>query len=391
MPPAERFSLYAIAAPGLEPIVVQELHALGVRDAHAVARGGGVEFTACLEEMYAANLHLRVASRVIVRVANFRVTTFRDLERAARRIVWERYVTPGDAVRVRVTCRKSRLYHSDAVAERIADAVQHRVGGNVLLTEDDAEDDGRADHTNEDAPLFVVRLAHDVCTVSADSSGALLHRRGYRQAVGKAPLRETLAAAILMAVGWDGGTQLLDPMCGSGTIAIEGALLARRMAPGRNRRFGFMRWPEFDPGVWSRVLGAARDAEIQGAGSAIRASDRDEGVTAAAVANAARAGVGDAIEFQTHAISGVAQSRELAGLLATNPPYGSRVGDSRSLRNLYAQLGNVARSKCPGWRIAVLSAQRSLERQIAIPLSPVFATGNGGIPVRLMSGVIAKN
>ncbi len=390
MPAAEHFSLYAITAPGLEPLVVQELHALGVGDAQAVRRGGGVTFTASLEEMYAANLHLRVASRVVVRVASFRVTAFRELERAARRIAWERYVTPGDRVRVRVTCRKSRLYHSDAVAERIADAVERRVGGSVAASEGSAEEEGRDDHAEEDAPLFVVRLSHDICTVSADSSGALLHRRGYRQAVSKAPLRETLAAAVLMAAGWDGTTPLLDPMCGSGTIAIEGALLARRMAPGRGRRFAFMRWPEFDPAAWARVAGTAREAEIPSAPCVIKASDRDAGATAAGIANAERAGVREDIEFRTHAISGVQRALETHGLLATNPPYGSRVGNVAALRNLYAQLGKVARSKCPGWRIAMLSAERELERQVAIPLAPVFATGNGGIPVRLMAGFVPE-
>jgi putative N6-adenine-specific DNA methylase len=248
----------------------------------------------------------------------------------------------------------------------------------------------------------IVRLLHDQCTLSVDTSGALLHLRGYRQATAKAPLRETLAAAMVMAGGWtsqypvlDSGLRttdfgpsapLLDPMCGAGTIPIEAALLARNIAPGLNRRFAFMDWPGFDEAQWERRLDEAR-AGVRPAAGPIQASDRDAGAIEAALANAARAGVAGDIEFTQHALSAI-EPPAGPGALSTNPPYGVRVGEHDRLRNLYAQLGNVARRKLPGWTIAFLSADDALARGVGVPLQTVFETSNGGIAVRFVRGVI---
>jgi putative N6-adenine-specific DNA methylase len=232
---------------------------------------------------------------------------------------------------------------------------------------------------------------HDRLTVSADSSGALLHRRGYRLAVAKAPLRETVAAAMLLGSGWDPSAPLLDPMCGSGTIAVEGALLARRIAPGlahpraATRRFAFMEWPSFDEHAWRVDVERARALALPAAPAPIAASDRDAGAIAAAAANAERAGVPADIAFDVRALSAVEPPRG-PGWLVTNPPYGERVGDRDRLRNLYAQLGNVARRKCDGWMLALLSSDPRLDGQLGIPLTESLRTSNGGIPVRLMVG-----
>ena len=238
----DRFDLFAIAAPGLEPLVERELRALGIEGAHADA--GGVSFTGGREAIYRANLHLRTASRVIARVAEFGARGFPELVRHAKRQPWERYLAAVRPIHLRVTCKKSRLYHSDAVAERVGDAIAKRLGVGGLSTIKGGED--------EDAigQLVIVRMAHDHCVLSVDTSGALLHRRGYREATAKAPIRETLAAALLLAAEWRVDAPLLDPFCGSGTIAIEAALLARRIAPGLQRRLAFMDWPHFDRALW---------------------------------------------------------------------------------------------------------------------------------------------
>ncbi|HWZ59867.1 MAG TPA: THUMP domain-containing protein, partial [Gemmatimonadaceae bacterium] len=243
-----RYDAFAIAAPGVAPLVDDELRALGVVERSVTA--AGVEFAATAETLYAANLWLRTASRVVVRAGEFRVLAFAELQRLARQLPWERFIARGEGVRVRVTCHKSKLYHSDAVGERVVDAIIHRTGA---VRVEDSEDGGEL--------LVMVRLDRDVCTVSVDSSGELLHRRGYRLATAKAPLRETLAAAAIMGSAWDTGTPLLDPLCGAGTIPIEAALMARGKAPGLGRGFGCMRWPEFDRGIWERVEERARAAE----------------------------------------------------------------------------------------------------------------------------------
>ena len=195
--------MFATAAPGLESIVCLELERLGIAGAKIVE--GGVSFMGELAHLYKANLSLRVASRVIARIAHFHAESFHELERRANRIAWSDYLSPGSSVRFRVTCRKSRLYHSDAVAQRFAEAVAREVSDVAVARggaerKEEEEVDGDAGVRSQ---LFIVRLAHDNCVVSIDSSGDLLHRRGYRLATGKAPLRETLAAAMVMSSGWD--------------------------------------------------------------------------------------------------------------------------------------------------------------------------------------------
>ena len=366
---------FAVTAPGLEPLVERELRDL--RGPHLLelegAEAGGVSFRADRAGLYAANLHLRIASRVLVRIGSFHAAAFGELERHAARLPWAEVLAPGRPVEFRVTSRKSRLYHQDAVAQRLLAAVASRVGTP------------RAGE--ESAQEFVIRLFRDQCTVSADASGDLLHRRGYRLAVAKAPLRETIAAAMLAAIEWDGAVPLIDPLCGSGTIPIEAALLARRIPPGLGREFACHAWPEFDATAWGRVVEDARGRMLPAAPAPILGSDRDAGAVEAAAANAARAGVAQDIEWRRAAISAIAPPPG-RGWIVTNPPYGVRVGDRRRLRDLFAQLGNVARRCCPGWGVAFLATHPELERQTGLDPTPLFATENGGIRVRLVRGQV---
>ena len=238
--------------------------------------------------------------------------------------------------------------------------------------------------------LIAVRMFHDRCTVSVDSSGALLHLRGYRQAVGRAPLRETLAAAVLTAAEWRSDAPLLDPMCGSGTIPIEAALIARRIPPGRHRRFAFMHWPDFDESVWRHVVADGETAVLPRAAAPILGSDRDGGAIESARSNADRAGVAADVQFDQRPISSIEPPEE-RGWVVTNPPYGVRVGERDRLRNLYAQFGKVLRAKCDGWNIGLISAAPELERQIGVSLDVVARTVNGGIPVRIVTGVVRSH
>lgn len=356
-----------------------ELRGLGFPAAKASP--GGVEFRCDAAGLARAQLHLRVASRVVVRMATFRATAFHELERSARNVAWARFLGAGSVARLTVTCKKSRLYHSDAVGQRVAEAIQRAVPGvSIAALAEEADE-------SSDAQLFTVRFDHDRCTISADASGELLHRRGYRQAVARAPLRETMAAAMLAAVPWDPRTPLLDPMCGSGTIAIEAAMLARMIPPGSARAFAAERWPETDARVFRSARDAARAAILPSAPAPIHASDRDEGAIKAARANAERAGVAADIEFSNVALSAV-EPPAGPGLLITNPPYGVRVGESAPLRDLYARLGQVVQQRCAGWQVALLSADRTLDGHTGLRFSERFRTNNGGIPVRLVVATI---
>jgi putative N6-adenine-specific DNA methylase len=377
---------YAIVAPGLEQLAASELRAIGV--APGEMEPGGVAFRADDAGIFEVNLRLRTVSRVIVRVAQFRATAFHELERLSRGVNWELLVAPGSAVRLRVTCRKSRLYHSDGVAQRVGDAIKRCVK-SVTITgaKRDADDDSEVEAPDPGAQLFLVRFERDVCTISVDSSGELLHRRGYRLATAKAPLRETLAAAMLLAVGYDGSRPFMDPMCGAGTLAIEAALLARRIAPGLERGFSCERWPGAPVRKFAQLRAAARAEILPRAAAPIIVSDRDAGGAAAALANAERAGVAANIEIRRGALSGITPPPG-RGMLLTNPPYGVRASSGGEVRNLYAQLGNVARAKCAGWTLAFLAADRAMEAQLKLPLTEALKFKNGGIPVRLMRAEI---
>jgi putative N6-adenine-specific DNA methylase len=398
-----RFELFASTTPGLESIAAGELKTLGVRGRQDI---GGVGFGGDLDRLYEANLWLRTASRVVARLGRFHASTFYELERRAKKLLWNEFLPASGRVCLRVTCRKSKLYHSDAVAERIMSAITGSVSRSIELSSAGINDEGEdaehaegAEHADErddrdtesrtagePGQLFIVRIVHDQVEVSADSSGELLHRRGYRQEIAKAPLRETLAAAMLLASGWRSGEPLLDPMCGSGTIPIEAALIARGMAPGLKRKFQFMNWPSFDETLWNDILEKARRS-VTDSGARIGGSDRDAGAIQAAARNADRAGVAHTIQFSVEAISeALAEIEEVptgTGWILTNPPYGIRIGESDDLRNLYARLGTALRAK-RGWRVGIMTSDTALVRQTRLPLIPRFNTRNGGIPVSFL-------
>jgi putative N6-adenine-specific DNA methylase len=380
--PRTDYDTLVVTSPGLEHVTQRELAALGV-NSFPTARNepGVVPVRVPLATLYTLNLNLRTASRITVLAANFRARTFAELERRARAVPWDNWLKNDTRVRMRVTCRKSRLYHSDAVAERVAGAIAARTSAQVATAAADDEDSAEQ--------LVLVRLLRDECTIRVDSSGAHLHRRGYRQAVAKAPLRETLAAAMLLATEWNPDAPLIDPFCGSGTIAIEAALLARNIAPGINREFAFMQWPSFDKKMWSEVVHRTRSLERNSAPAPIVAADRDEGATDATRANAERAGALNDIEVRHQALSALEPPNE-PGWLITNPPYGVRVGDHKRLRDLYAALGRLARERLRDWHIALLSAHPQLDAQLGLPTVETFKTTNGGLNVRLVQRVLLE-
>src|SRR5256885_11053854 len=325
--------LFVVCAPGLEPVLASEMRALGLPGR---ALAGGVEAEGDLREAMRLNLWLRTGSRVLVRLGEpFRATTFAELVRQASALPWERFLRKRGRVAFRVTCPKSRLDHSGASAERLHAALESRTRFPVPLAQ------GAGEEAAADAQLFLARFERDVCTVSVDSSGALLHQRGWRGPQAKAPLRETLAAALLLSAGFTGEEPLCDPLCGSGTIAIEAALIAMRRAPGIARRFAFQRWPEFSARQWEHLTVAARKQEHPRT-VRIEASDQDAGAVEAATENASRAGV-DIDIIQRRLADLTADPGR--GLIGCNLPYGGRI--NADLRRLAAEVADAARRR-PG-------------------------------------------
>jgi putative N6-adenine-specific DNA methylase len=379
---------YAVTTPGLELVLAAEL--TGLRLTPGEASPGGIAFAAHHSGLYRANLELRSASRVLVRVAAFHAHSFFELERHAAAVPWDRFVPPGGAVAFRVTSKKSKLYHQDAVAERLGRAVVAAVAGAVVGER--GTGNGEWDEEGPPAPtsplpapqLFVARLWRDELILSADASGELLHRRGYRLATAKAPMRESLAAAMLLAAGWDGSAPLVDPFCGAGTIPIEAALLARRLAPGRRRPFAFERWPSFEGATWSRIKHDAEARVLPRAPAPVAGFDRDAGAVEAARANAERAGVGADAAFGQQALSAFVPPAGGPGWVVTNPPWGVRVGARAALRDLYASLGRVLTERAPGWTVILLSADRRLEAATGLDWEPLFHATSGGVDVRAL-------
>ena len=358
-------------------MLLDELSSLGLAEG-AELLPGGVELSGDLTVLYRLNLELGLALKVLLRVGTFSTKRFEGLLKQTADLPWELFVHPDAAVAVKATCKRSRLYHSTAVAERVLQAMGTRLDRAL----EPARSDGKG-------PVVEVhaRMVDDQCTLSVDVSGELLHRRGYRLATGKAPLREDLARAIIIASGWDPSTPLIDPFAGAGTIAIEADLWARRVAPGIARRFAFMDMPLFDAARFRAVQAAAR-AHERPLETRIFASDRDPGAIAAGRANAERAGV-STIAFSVASLSQApvfAEPPGEAGALVTNPPYGLRVGRDATLLKLYRALGDRARSLPGTWKVAMTVAQAQHAHLTGLPLEPALMTDHGGSKIYFAIG-----
>ena len=370
------WSAFAITAPGIAPVTAAELTALGIP--HDAPTPDGVAFAADFRTIALANLWLRTASRVIVRLGEFKAQGFAELEKGAARLPWQQVLLPGQAVAMRVTCRKSRLYHSDAVAERVVRQIAKHFGVDVPVVRlTDSDDD---DAPTDEAQRILVRIVHDIVTVSADTSGELLHRRGYRQAVAKAPLRETVAAACLLAIDYDGTQPFIDPMCGSGTFPIEAAMIARLQAPGRARPFAFEHWPGADRDVLPGLRRSTKASGTDGTGVPIIGSDRDPGAIRMSAENAERAGVGTLVTFEQKTLDALEPPAEF-GSWCSNAPYGRRVGNSDALTGLFVQIGKLARGAFAEWRVALLLAEQSHVKALQSPTTEILHTRVGGIQV----------
>lgn len=378
----ENLQFYVSCPPGLEPMLAAEYKPLGLvrvklkkdeenQVIHTVGEDtGGMEFEGPLEHVYLANLHLRTASRVTVRLGEFKAITFAELRKKASKLEWAKYLVPGQKVSVQVTCHKSRLYHSDAVAERILGSIDDHFSAS-----------GKKMEKSTEGQLVLVRLVNDNCTISLDSSGDLLYKRGYRQAVAKAPLRENLAAGMIMASGWDGVSPFVDPFCGSGTIPIEAALMAQHIAPGINRTFRFSNWPVHNKATWNEILDQAKK-QIQKDSPPLFGYDRDAGAIEMSKANAARAGQKDRIQFVCQAVS-LLESPSSTGWIVTNPPYGIRVSENKDLRDLYARFGALSKQNFTSWHFSVLSSDDQLIANMGLqkPEKTIHFI-NGGISVK---------
>lgn len=370
---------FAVTAPGLEEICALEFAALGIPGAEA--QTGGVAFRGRLEQAYAANLWLRTAVRVLMRLKDFRVRTWADYERQAAAVPWEFYLGPGAALEALVTLHESNLKHSGRVGEVILQAASTRLRELGL-------EPPHAAGPEEPACRVMVRGVGRRAMVSLDMSGPHLHMRGYRRAAGTAPLREDLAAALLLMCEYNGVETLLDPMCGAGTLAIEAALMARRMAPGAKRSFALEDWPAFRRPAWEHLVKQAAAGARPTAPGPILAADRSANAVKAAGANAARAGVAGDITLDQADFFTAAPPPGPPGLVVINPPYGRRLLDpARAARFQRDLAGHMARAYA-GWRVGLVLAQVEWADLWNLSDAQGLTVPHGGMHVTLVTGRI---
>lgn len=359
------FEIFLVTAPGLESALCDEVREKGFADPRAGR--GGVFIRGGWSEVWRANFELRGAARVLARIGAFRALHLAQLDKRARRIPWGEVLRADVPVRVEASCAKGcRIYHGGAAAQRIARAISEELGAPVA----------------EDAPVRVMaRIEDDLCTLSIDTSGEPLHKRGHKEAVAKAPMRENLAALFLRQCGFTGSEPVLDPMCGSGTFPIEAAEIAHGLNPGRSRAFAFELLATCDSAAWQAMRAAP-----PGPVPAVRffGSDRDAGAVEMSRANAARAGVGGITAFDCHAVSALAAPEGPPGLVIVNPPYGARIGDKKPLLALHQALGQTLTARFSGWRVGIVTNETALAAATGLPFAPPGPPVlHGGLHVRL--------
>lgn len=365
------FEIYLAVAPGLEPVLCADAREKGFKDANAGK--GGVTVKGGWSEVWRANLELRGAGRVMAHIGAFRAFHLAQLDKRARKIAWGDILRRDVPFRVEASCTGSRIYHSGAAAQRIERAILEELG---------------APASAEAEVCIRARIVDDLCVIGVDTSGELLHKRGHKEAVNKAPMRETMAALFLRQCGFDGGEPVIDPMCGSGTFVIEAAEIAAGLKPGRSRHFAFEQLATFDAAAWERMResGAAGGGAVADGVAKVwfHGSDRDAGAIAMSRANAERASVAQTTAFRQHAISDLAAPEGPPGLVIVNPPYGERIGDKTALHPLYRTLGQTLLARFSGWRVGLITNEPALARVTGLPfLPPGPPVSHGGLRVTL--------
>ena len=366
-------SCFAAVPRGAEDLAATELAALGINNAKPGR--GGVAFHTDRSGLYRANLWLRTASRLLVQLAVFPCSSQSELYAGVFAIAWQGLITPEMTLAVDCSLRDSVLTHSGFVALKTKDAIVDRI-------REACGSRPNVDTTSPDVRINV-HLHRNICTISLDSSGDSLDRRGYRLERNEAPMRETLAAAVVALTGWDGTIPLADPMCGSGTIPVEAALMAAHIPPGLQRQFGFQRWLDFDSELWESICADAESGIRRLPVGLITGYDLDNRALLLAGRNSAKAGLEGQIHF-FHAALQEFRPEGDKGVVIINPPYGKRLGEEDDLRELYCQIGDIMKKYCRGWTGYVLTGNLELAKYIGLKASRRYVLFNGAIECRLL-------
>jgi putative N6-adenine-specific DNA methylase len=379
---ARKQHFFVITSPGLESLCRKELTRLPSFSGETTVVSGGVEFSGKLYDGYLANLHLRTATRILMRIDTVSASHFTQLSKKLAEIPWELYLHPDAAPLLRVSTHHCRLYHKDAVSAIFSESVCNRLSqyAGILQAEDNPVIQQR---------LFI-RGMDDRFSVSIDSSGDLLYKRGVKTLAGVAPVRETLAAAILMLSGYSGHEVLVNPLCGSGTFAVEGALMARNIPPGWNRSFAFMGWPGFRSAQWHHLRNAAEKRFISGPLPPVIAFDSASAACDSLVRLAGSHAALDCIQvlegdfFELNPGDLTIEP----GFVVINPPYGKRMGTRRESRLMIQDVMKKLKTDYRGWKFALMVPERSDLGGIS-PEWRFHSIYHGGLKLELLVGKLA--
>lgn len=365
---------FATCARGLEHILAAELKALDASD--VVVGRGGVTFTGDHALLYRANLWLRTAVRIIRRVLEAEVRSPDELYDAVRTVSWDEYLTPDHTLAVDCNVRDSIITHSQYASRRVKDAICDQFRERI----------GRRPSVDTERPMvgFNLHIYRNHAVLSLDSSWDSLHKRGYRDALHKAPLNEALAAGLLTQSGWKPTEPLVDPMCGSGTFCIEAAWIATHRPPGLTRKwFGFQGWPSFDRPLWNAIRDEARRGMLKSLPATIRGSDVRRDAIAFSDAGARAAGVGHLVSFERSDLIDARPPDGPPGVVICNPPYGERIGEEKDLFGLYRALGDTIAKHWPGWRLFVFTSNDRLARSVGLKVKKRTPFFNGKLACHL--------
>ena len=366
-----QYTLFITCPRGLETPLTEELAALNCQDIQAV--DGGVSCKGSLEQVYRINLHSRTASRVLLRLTKGSYRDEADIYKLAKNIHWSGWFTLEQTFKVKVEGKRANVKSLDFVGLKIKDALC-----DAFRDIYDARPSVAKIHPDVRIHAFIDERN---VQIFIDTSGEALFKRGYRQDTGEAPLRENLAAGLLLLAGYDGSQPFQDPFCGSGTLAIEAAWIATRRAPGLMRRFGFEKLQNFDKAAWVKIRQQARE-QIRHSAAPISGSDNDRYMIRAAQGNAEAAEVADLIQWKVQDAQDARPNGE-GGIMISNPPYGVRLEEVQVLQALYPQLGSWLKQHYSGWLIGMLTGDRDMPKFMRISPKRKIPLYNGNLDCRL--------
>jgi putative N6-adenine-specific DNA methylase len=372
---------FAATAPGFESLCFNELKALGLPLENASAVPGGVEFKGRLIDCYRANLHLRTANRILMRIHNFKASSFSQLESKTAKIPWELYLPSESSPQIHTTTKHCRLYHSDAISERLMKSISKHMLNDT--------DDGGHKDGSLSVPEIFVRGVDDQFTISIDSSGANLFKRGLKTHQGTAPLRETIAAAALLQAGYRGTEPVIDPMCGTGTFSLEAALMAKNMPPGWFREFAFMGWPSFQQKQWEYLKQQCQTHFTSLQTPLIFASDKDPAACKRLAQRLTENRLTDVIKVISQDFFDFLP-RDLTdqtGLVALNPPYGRRLENREKSDQLFMKICTHLKREYKGWKLILISPNKGLAQKVPFKLTK-HPISHGGLRPVMMIGTI---